>query len=572
MGLEEELTMSCLLCGDETTGGDAVCTSCAYSSLRDEWYAAEEEDGYFRLRAAGQLAAVLSDGELILTKGVDTADEFISSLPDTVEGYREAIALMTGILDHTGIGRKEHFVLPAFGHVSALLERLGRYEEMFPHTADETFYRNMSSLYTAAASLFYLPLVPEGFSESRKRALAQKASYWESRCSAGAPVFPQIPAAEIREDTGGATAAEHAEMPARSGPVELLPKVEMLKSRIRSMELAISRVQEMTRPANADASGPDQTEGRGSAVGAEEAAAEGVLLGKRAKVDLLTGHYQDALSNYMRRIERFPPDGDDLAGAVAAALRLREPEKAQEAAEMCMQRGMTVNVDLVRSFLAWREGRWGMALQLADSEIENAGSSAAFILKLNICAQYGLTDREKELKMQQRMVHDFPSGAGLISSFYLGLDMWGAALQCINHMKREEWTDDTFSVLGQALEEKGDIEGALNAYDDALRINGHNSTALIRKGLMMSRNGSHADALRLFREDELLWPANAWLAVAELRHLNRGAEGIELIKSALSEDRTNLKLAKAGLALAAELRNARERRYFSMLIREAGLA
>ncbi|MCL5678454.1 MAG: hypothetical protein M1442_04210 [Candidatus Thermoplasmatota archaeon] len=562
--------MSCLLCGDETFGGDAICTSCAYSNLGDGWYTAEEDEGYFRLQSIGLLAAVLADGDIVLTEGVEPFDSFISSLPDTEDGYRAAIAVMTGILDHMRLGEKEHFALPAFGHVSKLLERLERYEDTFPHLADDSFYRRMSTLYTAAARLFYLPLAPEGFSESRKRALVEKASYWEGRLSGGASGLAQIPHVEKEESAGGEKPAAGAAGPAAEN---LLPMVEALKSRIRNMESAISQIQERTHYLKAAApSGPAQAEEQNAGTETEDSASaeEGVLLLKRAKVDMLSGRYQEALSGYLLKIGGFPSDGDDLVGAVTAALRLKDWEKAHEAVELCLRRGITENADLARSVFAWHEGKWGMALQLADGEIVNAKSSAAFIFKLNICAQYGLADRERELREQQKLVGDIQSGANLISGFYLSLGMWGAAMQCINVTPADEWTDGTFSVLGMALEEKGDIAGALRAYDDALRINGHNSTALIRKGMMMSRSGDHSDALRLFREETFLWPATAWLVSAELRSLNRGAEALELIRTAVGEDAANLRLAKTGLALAAELGKAKERRYFAQLIREAG--
>ncbi|MBX8643732.1 MAG: hypothetical protein KIY12_03295, partial [Thermoplasmata archaeon] len=68
-----------------------------------------------------------------------------------------------------------------------------------------------------------------------------------------------------------------------------------------------------------------------------------------------------------------------------------------------------------------------------------------------------------------------------------------------------------------------------------------------------------------------LWPATAWLIAGELRYLGRTDEAIAEVRRALASDPTDLKVAKTGLAVAAEAGRAADRRQFSLLIRGMGL-
>ncbi|MBX8643731.1 MAG: hypothetical protein KIY12_03290, partial [Thermoplasmata archaeon] len=484
--------MSCLLCGEEISGDAAICTSCAFSNLEDEWYSEKASDGYFRLRGNSELVAVLSEESFELTPGSDDFNRRMDALPDTAEGYRTAAGMMTEVLNDLGI-RNGNFILPRFENIAGALRKLEGYEEHFPGTADREFYIAMAKLYRNAAVSFHLPLVPEGFSESRKRALQGKASYWESKVSVDGEE-------KLEAGIGGvesAAAAPPAGEAEPRGDIKMLaPKVEMLRERIRSIETAISSLQSQAkaRRDSVPENGADLTDGE-TATAPEEGAE---YLRKRVRTGYIAGLYAEALEDSFSLLRTFRPERQDLLYAVLCSLRLNDRSRAEEALARALETGLYEYTDMVKAIFSWKDGKWGLALQRLDAEIGNFSSAAAFILKLNICAQYGITDREGELREQQKRIGDIAEGVNLISQIYLALGMWGAAIQSMNAVPMERWNDEAYSAFGMALEDRGDEPGAVRAYDRALEINAKNSTALIRKGLIMARSANHASALQLF--------------------------------------------------------------------------
>ena len=589
------------MCGTETTAGEAICTPCAESHIREEWFS--DREGYFRVRRKAELVAVLDDGGFHLTPGGEALDERISSLPETRDGYRTARQLMQEVFDEycTGDGLK----LPRHAYIARSLDRIWRYEEIYPGDGDESFYKSLASLYRAALKEFALPLVPASFTEERKRMLEEKADYWR-RKGENHPADGEV--------KGSSHPSNERSAPVQKTSVRLLSDgadIRLLRSKIRSMEEQIATLRRIVPAGNVIENDTDAitmtaanriSELRGkiesiqkeivelrpaerlpegnpidNSVTAESVKAAVTdepethdsnydLMKKRLAVCILTGEYNDALDDAIKIIQQGSGDEEDFISATLLSLRTRDLGRLKLIGELAATRGVRGQNCLAEAVMAWKDGKWGSAIQLADDEIERGGSAAAFLLKMNICRQYALSEKADELEEQRKSVGKLAEGAELLSKMYLQLNMWGAAVQCLGILPEEDWTDAMWSVNGLAMEQKGDEDKAIEAYDRSLQLNERNVTSVIRKSALLSGAGRKTEALELLNTAEALWPSVARLRASIMESMGRSEEALALLKEAVRLDRGDMKIIRAGISISTSLGRRKDRRYFTSIL------
>ncbi len=594
--------MRCVVCGAELADGEAICTPCARSHIRDEWFS--DREGYFRLRRRAELVSVLDDEQFRMTLGGESPDERISDLPETAEGYRTARRLMQEIIEEYSAGGNVE--MPRYSLIARSLARLERYDELFPDERDVQFCNALAGLYSKALKNFMLPLAPADFVDERRRALQEKSDYWRRRGS---------------NDTGGsdggasmlktADLPEHEYADAAAQPVTTETDTEVLRSRIKSIEEQIAGlrrivpaaavIEQQTDAISATAADriselrgkiqqiEEKMQGLGAGtdggkdVTSEEAPKtetpaeakqdhtdehDGLgMMKKRIAVNMLAGEYQDAFEESFELLRRGGREKDDFEIAALLALRMNYREGVKNIDGIAPGPDAAAAGHIAAALFAWRDGKWGSAIQLADDEIEQTGSSAAFLLKMNICRQYGLTDRADELGEQRKIIRDLAAGSELLSKMYLQLDMWGAALQCLDILPDKEWTDGMWYARALAMEQKGVADSAMDAYDRSLQINGFNSSAMVKKALLLSAGGRRTEASELLKSVSDLWPPVARLRADVLEAMGKTEEALELLKIAAREDSEDVKTVRAGISVAARLGRRKDRKYFTSLLR-----
>jgi tetratricopeptide (TPR) repeat protein len=185
---------------------------------------------------------------------------------------------------------------------------------------------------------------------------------------------------------------------------------------------------------------------------------------------------------------------------------------------------------------------------------------------MNICRQYALSEKADELEEQRKSVGKLAEGAELLSKMYLQLNMWGAAVQCLSILPEEDWTDAMWSANGMAMEQKGDENMAIEAYDRSLQLNERNVTSVVRKSALLSGAGRRTEALELLNTAEPLWPSVARLQASILESMGRSEDALALLKEAARVDSGDMKIIRAGISISASLGRRKDRRYFTSIL------
>ncbi len=596
--------MICLVCGTELTDGEAICGPCAISHIREEWFS--DREGYFRLRSKAELVSVLDDGQFHMTLGGETMDERIAELPETVEGYRTARRLMHEVMDE--YSRGDNVQLPRYSHVARSLVKLERYDELFPEECDRSLCNSLASLYYEALKSFTLPFAPADFIDERKRVLKERADYWLRRGGGEGDerkVYPLVPGpddapesdsdvrqeprqagqdadalrlrirameqqiAELRRVVPAGTAVEHE---TDAITITAVNRITELREKIESLEEKVQRLKLAGEGENIATLGSDSVIGKPvqNAPDRQMKSDEFVRMRKRITVSMLIGESRDAFKDSFELLQRGSKDGKDFETAILLALKMNDPDRLKSINELAPRDNAEGLSRLAQAVFAWKNGKWGSAIQLADDEMEQTGSSAAFLLKMNICRQYGLTDGADELDEQRGKVKNMAAGAELLSRIYLQLDMWGAAIQCLSVLPEHDWTDAMWADYGMAMEQKGTDDSAMEAYDRSLQLNGLNVTSTVRKALLLSANGRNTESEELLKNAVELWPSVARVRASILEAIGKREYALQLLKEAAREDSEDVKIVRAGISISAKLGKRKDRKYFASLLSTGG--
>ena len=600
--------MGCLICGTELAAKEGICTPCAASHIAEEWFS--DKEGYFRVRKSAELVSVLDEDRFRMTLGGESPDERIARLPETQEGYAVARRLMKEVMAEFREGGA--VMLPRYGSISRTLAKLERYDELYPEDRDREICDALASMYADALKNFTLPLAPAGFIEEKKSALRETADYWRRRAGdagkdAGAGDVSSSGGADRRASAENAQGTEHplaanadalrarirfmedqiaslrrivpagalAGYDADAMTLTAADRIRDLREKIGQIEEKMVRLRPVAESANPVPPGPAPVAETHEELDDRDAYAMSHghgLMKKRIAVSMLSGEFRDAFDQSLEILRDGKADEDDFATATLLALKMNDQERLERIGELAAESGVAGWERLGRAIFTWKDGKWGSAVQLADEDIEQTGSSAAYLLKMNICRQYGLTDRADELEEQRRKVHGLASGAEFLSKAYLQMDMWGAALQCLEVLPEDDWTDSTWCVRAMAMERKGAADDAINAYDRSLMLNGRNASSIVGKAMLLSADGRRAEAEELLKSADDLWPPVARLRASILSAMGKEEEALELLKEASREDGGDEKIARAGASLSAQLGKRKDRKYFTSLLSARGAA
>lgn len=570
--------MECILCNRELTGAIAVCDDCAAGQLQEEWYVdGRSSEGTRRLLGMADVVAILDGNGYTLTLDGLKSSELFESLQDDATGYASACALFNELMRDLGQPLADApFAPPPFMFVKNAIRRLEAFEAKMPGKGMEETYRRLSLLYAKAAQHFRLPYVAEHFIESKIEHLLERSKFWNDRIvreeAAAAESEPQETQAETSAiaqppappemtdspDTARGSVTEvvarpEVESEAREEPIQ--PKVELLKRRIASIEEVMN-----------SSDGQEKQEGtqRGAREGGQPLFIRNSR--KRAYLHYLAYSFDTAIREIMHIIDSGAGIEHDYALASVLALRTGKYSVLDALEESAKARSIGFDSTMLRAVADWKEGRWGRSLQLAEREMKKGNHSAGFLLKKSITEQYSLREKYDELKKEGKTVTDLQNGVDLLSTIYLSIGTWGAALQIMGNTNQDEWSAETWTSRGMALEEKGDFNGAQECYEKALEINDKLLPAIVREGLLQCKLGKHETALEMLKRAGQLEPPILRLQAAEMVELGKKQEALELLERLLRQDDDDAEAASLGLRLSRELGLADKERIFRLYV------
>lgn len=568
--------MECIVCNRELTDATAVCDDCAAGQLQDEWYVdGRTSEGTRRLLGMTDVVAILDGNGYTLTLDGLKSSEMFESLPEDVTGYASACALFNEIMRDLGQPLADSpFAPPPFTFVKNAIRRLEAFEERMPGKGTEETYMRLSLLYAKAEQHFRLPYVGERFIQTRREHLLERSKFWTDRIVKEQPQKEsvsdeqQVDAVAIHESEATAETADsgeavqesvtevvvqpEVEKKAEEEPIE--PKVELLKRRIESIEevMKSSAAEKQEKAETAAREGGQPRFVRNSR--------------KRAYLHYLAYSFDTALREIMHIIDSGAGIEHDYALASVLALRTGKYSVLDALEESAKTRSIGFDSTMLRAVADWKEGRWGRSLQLAEREMKKGNHSAGFLLKKSISEQYSLREKYDELKKEGKAVTDMQNGVDLLSTIYLSIGTWGAALQIMGNTNQDEWSAETWTSRGMAFEEKGDLNGAQECYEKALEINDKLLPAIVREGLLQCKLGKHETALEMLKRAGQLEPPILRLQAAEMVELGRKEEALELLERLLRQDDDDAEAASLGLRLSRELGLGDKERIFRLYV------
>ncbi len=570
--------MECILCNREIPSA-AVCDECALAHLKDGWYVSGDiSEGARRLMRMTDVVAVLDgNGYTVSLDGEDAGSRFAAMQPG-VAGYTYACFLFNELMKELGQKMDDgDFIPPPYGFLGEAIKRIELFEADISYGGSVETYTRLALLYEAAARHFRLPYVSDYFTRTRKEELLDRARFWREkagRASNGsretAVEQPAVAAGNSSHDAEKAdddvTAGENT-APSSGSIVEEVserqmvhenpfePKVEMLKKRISEIEQGL------------------KSAGTGSVSAIQRSEKEHVEQTpaarnrrKRAYLHYLAFSFDKAMSELNEIIDEGAGMEHDFALASLLALRTGKYQAIDELSEKAKLASVRLDNALLKAVVDWKVGMWGRALQLAQKEMKSGNYAAGFLLKRSICEQYNLREKYDELSEEGKKIHDLRAGTDLLSSIYLSIGTWGAALQVMGNLDRAEWSAETWTNMGMALEEKGDVNGANDAYEKALGMNGLLLPAIVRHALLQCKKGKHNSALEVLGRAGQLEPAVFRLQAAELVELGRKEEALELLRRLLEQDADDMEAASLGLRLSRELGDGDRERAFRIYV------
>lgn len=573
--------MECIFCNTELDGAVAVCDQCAEGQLKDDWYTeGGDAEGISRLLRLTDVVAVLDrKGYTITLDGAGLAER-IDALPRDETGYTALCHLFNALMEEVGQPLEaDGFLPPPFAFVRDAIRRIEWYEDRFGHRGSGETYIRLSLLYNAASRHFWLPYVSAEYLRRRATWLAERSGYWRERKGAGdsLPGNEERKAAvqeaeEAHAALGAAVADTVTEVAVPGGiaepaqdsgsttagteELEIEPKVEMLRKRI--VEIA-EQVKTTIGAAATDALTQPGTAEKGEPLFVRNTR-------KRAYLHYLAYNFETALREIMMVIEGGMGMEHDYALASVLALRTGKHAVLDELQEQAKSKSLTLDSILFKAVLGWKDGRWGRTLQLAEREMRQGNYAAGFLLKKALCEQYTLREKQEELDAEEELIGDLQSGIDKLSAVFLSVGAWGAAMQTMSASESSEWSAETWTSMGMALEEKGDIGEAEESYRKAMELNGLLLPAIVREALLQSKLGMHEEALATLKRARQLEPSVLRLQAAELVELGRREEALELLEALLRQDEDDTDAATLGLRLSMELGRSDMERMFRLYI------
>lgn len=556
--------MECILCNSQLEGKAAVCSGCAAANLRDDWYcSADGQSGTERLLGMTEVVAVLDGNGYTVALDGGGIGERLALLPADGAGYASVCTLFNEIMEDLG-QRAEggEFVPPPFHFLREIVRKLESCESEHEGGGNTETYSRLAMLYESAALHYRLPYLPEDFITSRKEELLRQAEYWRSRDPAhvdevkaetAVGISPEnvYPLEQEAHPAAGQevveAAAEAVPQPTPPGEEEAQTGSQSFDPRVESLRKRIAEIEEELR-----AEGGDRvTAGAAHAEGGQPAFIRNRR--RRGYLHYLSFSFDTALAEIMSIIDEGLGTEHDYALASLLCMRTGKVGLLDRLEESSKTAKLAFDDNLMKAVLDWKDGRWGRALQLAQNEMKKGNFAAGFLLKKSVCEQYSLREKYDELGEESRKVGDIQAGVELLSSVYLSAGTWGAALQVMGLVDKGEWSADMWTNMGMALEEKGDFNGAEEAYAKALELNPILLPAIVRRGMLQCKTGKHQQAFDTLGAARQLQPSILRLQAAELVELGRKEDAMDSLARLLDQDEDDAEAASLGLRLSREL-------------------
>ena len=572
--------MECILCNGEIPAADAVCDSCALAVLKDSWYVAgNAHEGTRRLLQMTDAIAIIDGNGYAVTLGGEDAGSRFRSLPQGPAGYDMACLLFNELMKGMGQKAEGDFVPPPYGFLKDAIGSIEGFETSLEGKGSQETYGRLARLYEAASRHFSLPYVSEHFIRLKKERLGERAAFWRGKLSADGKASREMraDAAAAESTSAGSQSAdsagaevEHFTSP-QTAATEVIAQrqatvaidesaigsaVEQLRKKMTVLELELQAARETEREKGAAGQEKDES---GQPLFVRN-------MRKRAYLHYLAYSFDKAYNEVSAILEEGAGTENDYRLASLLALRTGRSQMLHDLAKSARSRSIALDDTLLRAVVDWKEGSWGRALQLSEREMRKGSYSAGFLLKKSICEQYNLRERHEELEKEGAKIADLQKGIDILSGVLLSVGTWGAALQTMANSEKSEWTAETWTNMGMALEEKGDVNGAEDAYSKALAMNGKLLPAIVRKALLQCKMGKHALSLETLKDARQLEPAILRLQANELVELGRREEALALLQKLMEQDQDDLDSASLGLRLSMELGNTDREKIFRLYV------
>ncbi len=572
--------MECILCNGEIPASDAVCDPCASAVLKDSWYVAgNAHEGTRRLLQMTDAVAIIDGNGYTVTLGGEDAGSRFRSLPQGAAGYYMACLLFNELMKGMGQKTEGDFVPPPYGFMKDAIGAIDGLENSLEGKGSQETYGRLALLYEAASRHFNLPYVSEHFIRSKKEHLEGRAAFWRSKLSADGKAGQEISviATAAESMSAGSQSADSAGVEFEHFTATQTAATEVIARRDATAAVyesaigsAVEQLRKKMTVLELELQAARETEREKAAAGQEKDEAGQPLfvrnMRRRAYLHYLAYSFDKAYSEVSAILEEGVGTEHDYKLASLLALRTGRGKILKDIAKSARSRSIALDDTLLRAVVDWKEGSWGRALQLSEREMRKGSYSAGFILKKSICEQYNLRERQEELETEGAKIPDLQKGIDMLSGVLLSVGTWGAALQTMANSEKSEWTAETWTNMGIALEEKGDMNGAEDAYSNALEMNGKLLPAIVRQALLQCKMGKHALSLETLKDARQLEPAIFRLQANELVELGRKKDALALLQKLMGQDQDDLESASLGLRLSMELGNADSEKIFRLYV------
>jgi len=531
----ESESLVCILCESETGRGVALCDHCATDALQPFWHSEIPASGAARLHCI--VPVMLMRGKSFdcypeYRRLSELLDEYEDS-PDGVSRLHNLLLSMLSLAGDAGKGWKEQ-KLPPWYEIASLLSAVERLNETLPEEERDAACLTLGLFYLSAALNYSMPLTTKHFADSRKAELAQKAMMWLGKVEL---ITHDVTEASILARKIIANSKESG----RPSPYDAANRIRSIREKLSMAKQELSAKLERKKAE------------------AERKRAENAR--QRAYLHYLTGQFQRALTEISASIGSGGGDQSDYLLASFSALRTGNFESIQMLERNAKSSGITYDPLLFEAVIAWREGKWGRAMQLTARDLQDRRSAAAFLFLKNLWIQYGMEERTRNMESSWDEA-SFQQGIDFLACIYLSLGLWGAAIQTLKTVPDASWKDETWALMGWALEEKGDNREALSAYQKALSSNSRNTTAAVRAARIHCMEGDHQKAFELLCTLEGALPSSLRLQGEELIHQGKKAEGLERLALAVKYDPDDVEAAMAGYETAQQLKDSSKADFF----------
>ncbi|MEM3852054.1 MAG: tetratricopeptide repeat protein [Methanomassiliicoccales archaeon] len=512
--------MRCLLCDSTTEMGIAVCDSCADAALISDWYTDVQNDGTLRLLLRNEGFALLKGETFDVMVSGSTLQERVGVIEENEQNYREVCRLLNALLASCGQeeGKEGVFVPPDYVQLKPVIKKVEEMEKKFPGKGLQETYKRLSMLYSSAAASSDMPLCSKEFNEKKRKALAEKASFWSSLLlNVGIEHAEEVNNKE-KEDESKADYSENA----HEGGTELIVEAVKEPYFVTSMRM-------------------------------------------RATVHYYSEEYAEALNELTKLRASGFARKKDLEMLCICALATSRREVLDT---LLFETTDGFRPEVFQAILLWRKEMWGRAIQQLDREIEESGSRAALVLKKMLCNQYELKEKEREIRNTERLLGKLTEGVNLIASAYLSMQMWGAALQCIHFLPPEDRDAETWLVYGIAMSKK-DAASAMDAFGKALEMDSSFDPARLRLAICLAENRNIDAAIVQLKDCRSLMPSVLRLIAKEMDERKDTVGALECLVELLKSDPDDAAAAKLGMQISEGAGSTEMRKIMSAYLRRA---